>query len=71
MCSEPDRNKQNSGLRIYISGELRKMNVREVVEIILALNGGRKFKKTCDQLIEGNWEHQVTGVVSTFMATGG
>jgi len=48
---------------------LRKMNVREVVEIILALNGGRKFEKTCDQLIEGNWEHQVTGVVTTFMAT--
>jgi putative NIF3 family GTP cyclohydrolase 1 type 2 len=45
------------------------MNVREVVEIMLALNGGRKFEKTCDQLIEGNWEHQVTGVVTTFMAT--
>jgi putative NIF3 family GTP cyclohydrolase 1 type 2 len=45
------------------------MNVREVVEIVLALNGGRKFEKTCDQLIEGNWEHQVTGVVTTFMAT--
>jgi putative NIF3 family GTP cyclohydrolase 1 type 2 len=45
------------------------MNVREVIEIILALNGGRKFEKTCDQLIEGNWEHQVTGVVTTFMAT--
>ena len=45
------------------------MKVREVVEVILALNGGRKFEKTCDQLIEGNWEHQVTGVVTTFMAT--
>ncbi len=45
------------------------MNVREVVEVILALNGGRKLEKTCDQLIEGNWEHQVTGVVTTFMAT--
>ncbi len=45
------------------------MNVREVVEVILAVNGGRKFKKTCDQLMEGNWEHQVTGVVTTFMAT--
>jgi putative NIF3 family GTP cyclohydrolase 1 type 2 len=45
------------------------MNVREVVEIVLALNGGKKFEKTCDQLIEGNWEHQVTGVVTTFMAT--
>ncbi len=45
------------------------MNVREVVDIILALNGGRKFKKTCDQLIEGKWDNQVTGVVTTFMAT--
>ncbi|MGD0780081.1 MAG: Nif3-like dinuclear metal center hexameric protein [Dehalococcoidales bacterium] len=45
------------------------MDVREIIEIILALNGGRKFEKTCDQLIEGNWEHQVTGVVTTFMAT--
>jgi putative NIF3 family GTP cyclohydrolase 1 type 2 len=45
------------------------MNVREVVEIVLALNGGRKFEKTCDLLIEGGWERQVTGVVTTFMAT--
>jgi putative NIF3 family GTP cyclohydrolase 1 type 2 len=45
------------------------MNIREVVEIILSLNGGRKFEKTCDQLIEGDWEDQVTGVVTTFMAT--
>jgi putative NIF3 family GTP cyclohydrolase 1 type 2 len=45
------------------------MNVREVVDIILKLNGGRRFEKTCDQLIEGNWEQQVTGVVTTFMAT--
>jgi putative NIF3 family GTP cyclohydrolase 1 type 2 len=45
------------------------MTVREVVEIVLALNGGRKFEKTCDQLIEGNWDNQVTGVATTFMAT--
>ncbi|MBN1692623.1 MAG: Nif3-like dinuclear metal center hexameric protein [Dehalococcoidales bacterium] len=45
------------------------MNVKEVVEIVLALNGGEKFDKTCDQLIEGDWEYQVTGVVTTFMAT--
>jgi putative NIF3 family GTP cyclohydrolase 1 type 2 len=45
------------------------MNVREIVEIVLAQNGGRKIKPTCDQLIEGNWERQVTGVVTTFMAT--
>ncbi len=45
------------------------MNVREVVDIILGLNGGRRFEKTCDQLIEGNWDYQVTGVVTTFMTT--
>jgi putative NIF3 family GTP cyclohydrolase 1 type 2 len=45
------------------------MNVREVVEIVLKLNGGRKFEKTCDQLLEGNWEQQVTGIATTFMAT--
>ena len=45
------------------------MNVKEIVEVILAVNGGRKLEKTCDQLIEGNWENQVTGVVTTFMAT--
>ncbi len=45
------------------------MNVGEVIEVILRVNGGRKFEKTCDQLIEGNWDYQVTGVVTTFMAT--
>jgi len=45
------------------------MNVREVVETVLAINGGRKFEQTCDQLIEGNWESRVTGVITTFMAT--
>jgi len=45
------------------------MNVKEIVEIILKLNGGRKFEKTCDQLMEGDWDTQVTGVVTTFMAT--
>lgn len=45
------------------------MNVKEVVEIILKVNGGKKFEKTCDQLIEGSWDQQVTGIVTTFMAT--
>jgi len=45
------------------------MNIREVVEVVLAVNGGRQLEKTCDQLIEGDWESQVTGVVTTFMAT--
>ncbi len=45
------------------------MNVREVVAVILGLNEGRKFEQTCDQLIEGDWAAEVTGVVTTFMAT--
>lgn len=45
------------------------MNVREVVEVILSLNGGRRLEKTCDLLIEGSWDCPVAGVVTTFMAT--
>ncbi len=45
------------------------MKVKDVIEIVLSLNGGRKFEKTCDQLIEGDWDQEVTGVVTTFMAT--
>jgi putative NIF3 family GTP cyclohydrolase 1 type 2 len=45
------------------------MKVREAISAVLNLNGGRKIEKTCDQLIEGNWDYQVTGVVTTFMAT--
>ena len=45
------------------------MNVREVVEVVLSVNGGKRFDKTCDQLIEGDWERKVNGVVTTFMAT--
>ena len=45
------------------------MNVREVVDVLLPLNGVRKFEKTCDQLIEGSWDYQVKGVATTFMAT--
>jgi len=45
------------------------VNVREVVEVILGLNGERRIEPTCDQLIEGDWDIKVTGVVTTFMAT--
>jgi putative NIF3 family GTP cyclohydrolase 1 type 2 len=45
------------------------MNVREVIETVLAVNGEATFERTVDQLIEGNWDYQVTGVVTTFMAT--
>jgi putative NIF3 family GTP cyclohydrolase 1 type 2 len=45
------------------------MNVRQVVDVILAMNGGRTIENTCDQLIEGDWDQQVTSVVTTCMAT--
>lgn len=45
------------------------MNVREITEKLLTLNGGRKFEKTCDQLLEGSLDYQVTGIITTFMAT--
>jgi putative NIF3 family GTP cyclohydrolase 1 type 2 len=47
------------------------MNTRDIVDVILALNGGKKIENTCDQLIEGDWDRHVTGVVTTFMATVG
>jgi putative NIF3 family GTP cyclohydrolase 1 type 2 len=45
------------------------MIVRQVVDIIMSLNGNGKFERTCDLLIEGKWEYKVTGIVTTFMAT--
>lgn len=45
------------------------MNVREVVDVVLELNGKQRIEPTCDQLIEGDWGREVTGVVTTFMAT--
>lgn len=45
------------------------MNVREVSEVVLSLNGERRIDPTCDQLYEGEWDQEVTGVVTTFMAT--
>jgi putative NIF3 family GTP cyclohydrolase 1 type 2 len=45
------------------------MKVKEVVEVVLGLNGRREIENTCDKLIEGDWDSQVTGVATTFMAT--
>ena len=45
------------------------MNVKEVTDLVLSLNGGKRIEPTCDQLIEGDWNSQVTGVATTFMAT--
>jgi putative NIF3 family GTP cyclohydrolase 1 type 2 len=49
--------------------EVPEMKVRDIIEIVLGLNGGKTIQNTCDQLIEGDWDFQVTGVVTTFMAT--
>ena len=45
------------------------MNIREVIDVTLGLNGGKQFEETCDQLLEGNWDSEVTGIGTTFMAT--
>jgi putative NIF3 family GTP cyclohydrolase 1 type 2 len=45
------------------------MNVREVVDRILAACTIPPLEETCDLLITGDWESDVTGIVTTFMAT--
>ncbi len=45
------------------------MIVKEVVEGILQKCQIPPISQTCDQLIVGNWEQEVTGIVTTFMAT--
>lgn len=45
------------------------MNVKEVVDRILKACNMPPLQVTCDQLMAGEWEAEVTGIVSTFMAT--
>ncbi len=45
------------------------MKVKEVVETILNASGVERIEKTCDQLICGDGEAEVTGIATTFMAT--
>ncbi len=45
------------------------MNVREVVDRIVAACNTPPLEKTCDQLMVGDWHNEVTGIVTTFMAT--
>jgi putative NIF3 family GTP cyclohydrolase 1 type 2 len=45
------------------------VNVKEITDIVLSLNGGTNIEPTCDRLYEGDWDREVTGVVTTFMAT--
>lgn len=45
------------------------MNVKEVVDRIIAACNTPPLEKTCDQLMAGDWDCEVTGIVTTFMAT--
>jgi putative NIF3 family GTP cyclohydrolase 1 type 2 len=45
------------------------MNVKEVVDAIIAECKAPPLEKTCDLLMAGNWQSEVTGIATTFMAT--
>lgn len=45
------------------------MKVKQVIDEIINKFGGIKFENTCDQLMSGSFDTEVTGVVTTFMAT--
>lgn len=45
------------------------MKVKDIVDAILNACAIERISKTCDQLITGDWEAEVTGIATTFMAT--
>jgi len=45
------------------------MNVKEIVNLILTNCNIPLLEKTCDRLMAGSWNSEVTGIVTTFMAT--
>jgi len=45
------------------------MKVEEVVERIIDACETEPMAQTCDQLVAGDWEAEVSGIVTTFMAT--
>lgn len=45
------------------------MKVKEIIDRIMNKFGGIKFEKTCDVLVSGSLDTEVTAVVTTFMAT--
>lgn len=45
------------------------MKVKEIIDIILNSCGGVKIEDTCDKLISGDGDMEVSGVGTTFMAT--
>jgi putative NIF3 family GTP cyclohydrolase 1 type 2 len=45
------------------------MKVNEAINAILKACAIERISNTCDQLITGDWESEVTGIATTFMAT--
>lgn len=46
------------------------MKVREVADLVLLKScGGQTIQETCDQIVAGDPEMEVTGIVTTYMAT--
>ncbi|MBN2500555.1 MAG: Nif3-like dinuclear metal center hexameric protein [Anaerolineales bacterium] len=45
------------------------MNVKEIVDAIIRECKTPPLEETCDLLITGDWENEVTGIATTFMAT--
>lgn len=47
------------------------MTVREITEVILQKTGAHRLpeERTCDRLISGSWDMEVTRIATTFMAT--
>jgi putative NIF3 family GTP cyclohydrolase 1 type 2 len=45
------------------------MKVKEVIDTIIAECKIPPLEKTCDLLMAGDWDNEVTGIVTTFMAT--
>ncbi len=45
------------------------MNVKDIVDAIIGECKTPPFEKTCDQLIAGDWNAEVNGITTTFMAT--
>jgi putative NIF3 family GTP cyclohydrolase 1 type 2 len=45
------------------------MNVKAVVDAIIAECGAPPLEKTCDLLMAGDWQNEVAGIATTFLAT--
>jgi len=45
------------------------MNVKDIVDAIIEECNTPLLEKTCDLLMAGDWQNEVTGIATTFMAT--